>query len=162
MFNKKEINLLYLSKLLKNDFLLVGESIDLYKIGNKLKREELKNLGIEYYLVKKSYFRYFFKDVEYFSGSVVIVKLPQDIGLSKIGDIISILEKDLAIIPLYLLNKERVIFIKYINELIKEETKVINIIGQCNTFIKNNVYNFNKMNLSFLKLLKEYNKGLKE
>lgn len=162
MFNKKEINLLYLSKLLKNDFLLVGESIDLYKIGNKLKREELKNLGIEYYLVKKSYFRYFFKDVEYFSGSVVIVKLPQNIELSKIGEIINILEKDLAIVPLYLLNKERVIFIKYINELIKAEIKVINIMGQCNTFIKNNVYNFNKINLSFLKLLKEYNKGLKE
>lgn len=162
MFNKKEINLLYLSKLLKNNFLLVGESIDLYKIGNKLKREELKNLGIEYFLVKKSYFRYFFKEVEYFSGSVVIVKLPQDIELSKIGEIINILEKDLAIIPLYLLNKKRVIFIQYINELIKEEGKLINIVSQCKTFIKNNVYNFNKINFSFLKLLKEYNKGLKK
>ncbi len=117
----KKIKLRKFRGILSQEVVLVGESVDWSSMGGKPKRDLIKKRGVKFTLIKKSLIDKLYKNAELFRGNVILITFSKKLTQEGLKKEIKYLERELGVLPLFLVNKGRVLSMSYFDSLLKEE-----------------------------------------
>lgn len=153
MEEKNIIKLIKYKDWLENKQIIIGESIDWFKLGNKKKRRMLKEQGVEIIVIKKKYIGYYFEDTNLFRGNIVLIVLKKKIENQNMLNIMEEIEKELGILLLFIINNTRVLSINYFKNLIKEMVNKETINRLLLNNMKKSINNINIVNKNLIKVI---------